>query len=486
MIVQELFAALGLDVDETKIAKGMLATEALKQSVQAIGQAVRWATREFVESIKFTAEYGDRVDEVADKAGVSRKTLQELSYAGSFAGVGMDDLAQAMNYMAKRGVKDVTKEFGDFADKIKAIGPGEEASRLAIERFGRSGAALIPMLKGGRKAMEDLITVGRESGNILSDDEIERAAKLADSFDFVGKAVEALRLTIGVQLLDDIKELADSVTQWIKDNRKDIAEGVGWAFRFFKGVFGFIAQLLSPVGKLLSWLAFGTKAWMAILVGVTGYMAGAFALSLSMAIAKWVGLGAVADLAGKKMTLAAILPLLPWILFGGLILLIAEDIYEAFAGGESIFGEAGKSLMRLWDGIKNVWKWEIKPAILEVWDAIIAAIKEKLASAWAWTRDTAKSMLPTWLGGSPGPVSAPVNTSPGGLFGGGGASSPWAAAMQSPNASGAPILAPNFNAGFTINATPNQDAGDVAGETRRMMEEFYQTKMRQAKAGVSQ
>lgn len=130
-------------------------------------------------------EEGGKLADLAAKTGLTTTSLQELSYAGSLVGVGLETATGAVTRMQKALVDtpdkfhalglsaqelinmDPGQAFGAIAEEIGAIPNPAERAAAAMRLFGKSGAELLPLIASMREAKVEAellgTTIGEES-----------------------------------------------------------------------------------------------------------------------------------------------------------------------------------------------------------------------------------------------------------------------------------------------------------------------------------
>jgi len=502
-VLRELYAALGLEVDEQSVAVGVTAVEALKKGLQLLVGVVQKTARDFAFAIVSTAEYGDKLDELADRTGLSTDALQKLAYGASFSGITMDELAASLNYLAKQGVKDVYATTLAIADQVQALkeqGRDTEASALAMEKFGRSGGALVAWLKTGKKGLKDFADEAERTGMVMSPEDIERSEKFADTLQRLGFAFDGLRREIGSSFFEPViagmewattkvrqlRAWLAELKQSIKDNGPPVK-----AFRFALAAlaaYGFLRAIASAV----SWIKYLWLMRASIIQTIALHWAQVKALVAVM----WAQRATIATTALLWAAFA-----LGFILFA----LLLEDLYTFATGGESYIGDLIEWLKTTaWpaikDGFAQIWENIKEKAARQfpiignlILDALLWPInkaKEAFLGFLQWYVEYLGSVLAKIPGGAAlakavglvGEDGQAVNVAS--LFGGG--ASP-AAAMAQPGAVQTPyVLAPQFRANFEVNAAQGQSEGEVANQSKNVFSDWYETKLSEAIKGVAQ
>jgi hypothetical protein len=287
-----LVVTLGLDAAEffTGLTKSeQQAKKFAAQLDKQIASAAKFAAANFVIlegailgaalAINHLVDQAASFKDIEEKTGASAETLAQFSVAAKVAGTTVDDVAAAMNKLAKNltGVDDDSKAAGaalsalgipiaefktlDPAAQMEAVAKalggfedGAQKSAVAMALFGKAGANLLPFFK-------ELEQSGK--GNvILTQAQIEKADEFADAQKRVSAqinlyaqalAVEALPaitgfITAGKETINQIlgidKATSDlvknaAIRSWAEDAARSIAfvvDAVDGLIRAFQGV----------------------------------------------------------------------------------------------------------------------------------------------------------------------------------------------------------------------------------------------------------
>ena len=204
-IVIDLLMRTGAFETDTKRAEAALkrfnkvATEQLQAAAivaTAYGAAMLYMSKDAIDAM-------DKMNEAAQKTGITVEALSQLSYAAKMSGVDTESFTSAM-VKFNRAIAEGATGSGNAAAAFKAIGisaaelksssPDEILARvaekfagyadgatktaLAIAIFGRAGADMIPMLNEGADGLAKM----REEGDKLGATISTAAAKSADQF----------------------------------------------------------------------------------------------------------------------------------------------------------------------------------------------------------------------------------------------------------------------------------------------------------------
>ncbi len=200
--------------------------------------------------VKMTADFGDRTDELSNKAGVSAQAFQEMAYAAKFSSIDAETLATTLAKMNKNIVAAVTgnkemtlwfKRAGLSIADLKKLKPDQvfdrvlakidqfnkagnslKANGLATGILGKGGADLIPAADG----FDELRKKAEELGIVMSDDNVKAAAAFNDKFDETMTVIKGVGFMIGGILMPYVKEVIEAIEEWTLQNRELIATKV--------------------------------------------------------------------------------------------------------------------------------------------------------------------------------------------------------------------------------------------------------------------
>jgi Lambda phage tail tape-measure protein (Tape_meas_lam_C) len=183
----------------TKTALGAIASISAG-TVAALG-AVALGT---VGAAMHAAESAAKLDELSQSTGVSTKALSGLGFVAKQFGIDSEQMIRGLERMDKSALAAATSQagainaytrlgvsvrdaggqirstegiFSDIAEKFASMPDGVTKTALAIEIFGRSGAALIPALDAGKAGIQEMLQQAQKLGLVISGETAEAAEK---------------------------------------------------------------------------------------------------------------------------------------------------------------------------------------------------------------------------------------------------------------------------------------------------------------------
>lgn len=314
LAVADLFATLGLKPDESSWKHGDKLIEGVKKGLEAF--AGYEAIKKINEMVDKTVEAAVGAERLGQKVGISAEAVQELGYAASVSGASTDDLQVSMQHLA-RGLEELrTKGTGPaqdalqalrisysqlkgegldqnlevIADRFKEMPDGPKKTAAAMDLFGRSGTALIPLLNKGKDGIVDLRNEAEKLGVVISEDGIKKAEEYEEAQKRLAATFTGLRNEVVIALLPALKDLVETMVEWVKNNREAIETGLRAAVHLLMFAFQGLAKVLDVVAVVLEFMGNHAELARTILTAL-GIVIGAIATEA--AIAWLVSLGPI-------------------------------------------------------------------------------------------------------------------------------------------------------------------------------------------------
>jgi phage-related protein len=229
-LVGALRVTLGLDSAE--FAAGVQRVNQLSQQMAkrlaVIGSAVSVVGAGVATAIRGALNTADDMGELAQKLGVPIESLTALKYAAKVLGVEFDTL-QAGLLRLSRGMADSPERFEklgiavrdangemrptsdvlkDLSERFQSMPDGAEKTALAMDLFGKSGAAMIPMLNAGAEGIGVLMAEAKKLGLVISKETAESAGRFNENLDRLRGVAEGLALVIASHLAPVLERIS--------------------------------------------------------------------------------------------------------------------------------------------------------------------------------------------------------------------------------------------------------------------------------------
>lgn len=261
-----------------------------------------------LKGVQTFQEVGSEVRTLEKQLGTTAEQASVLRAQGEALGVGVDKLSVGFGILAKHLVAndDVLKQYGievtrtsdgslDFQDilsqlhaRFEEIGPSMDRTAMAMNLFGRSGKALVPLLAANDDELRKFAESAQRAGLIMSEEDVTAARELSIAGRELHEAWVGLEVRLGrtvVPMLTDLAGALQGILEVVGPLLPTIMK-IGLVFLAWKA-FSFLPELLLAIATGLD--AIGASA---TATGILGAAAGLESLGVA-APAAAVGVGAL-------------------------------------------------------------------------------------------------------------------------------------------------------------------------------------------------
>jgi hypothetical protein len=264
-------AAIGSFQDRVK--KAADSVRRMGFAIGAVGSAVTFG---FLKAASTTSIFQDRIGKLNVATGMSTDVLQGLAHAAQLGGVNLDVVDKSTRKMSK-SIAEARQGMTEYLDAFTALGISMEEleglsmdeafakigdaiaevkdpidrGSLAMDVFGKSGQALIPLFKEGVSgAVNSAIQELKELNALSSGESVQAGVEYRDALTRLNAAHTGLKTTIGNALIPELTRLTDIITgaakpifAWIQAN-PELTRGI---ILLTAG----IAAVMIPLGALM-------------------------------------------------------------------------------------------------------------------------------------------------------------------------------------------------------------------------------------------
>lgn len=265
----------GTEMEKTEKQSGKLG-EALKEGIAkgaelaaagiaAMAAAATAAVGSIINAAGAAAEYGDNIDKMSQKLGMSAESYQEWDFIMQHSGSDIDKMTSSMNKLAdavqeptdkataafqKLGIsiEDAQKMsqedlFSATITALQKMESGTERTALATDLLGKSAMDLGALLNTSAEDTEAMRKQVHDLGGVMSEDAVKTSAQFQDSLQNVKTAIGGITRDIGADFMPSMIKIMDSVSEIASGNLgaiKDVERGVA----------GFVNQIQKTVSQL--------------------------------------------------------------------------------------------------------------------------------------------------------------------------------------------------------------------------------------------
>lgn len=237
--------------------------------ITAAATATAAATGALVNGAVDLANYGDNIDKMSQKVGLSAEAYQEWDYILKISGTEMQNMTTGLKTLtnklddAKNGSEDAQGMFAKlglsmedlssmsredlFAAAISGFQQMEDSTEraaLANDLFGKSGQELAPLFNTSIQETAALREQVHQLGGVLSDDAVKQSATFNDNLTALQTGLAGMKNQILQQALPGINDLMVGFTGLIT-GQEGAAEAIGSGFE----------NLLKDVGSIVEKIA---------------------------------------------------------------------------------------------------------------------------------------------------------------------------------------------------------------------------------------
>lgn len=255
------------------IAKGLKTTAAVIGGALATATAGAIATgKAFISSANSVAQYGDNIDKMSQKMGISAKAYQEWDFIMQHAGANIDSLKASMKTFNKALVEG--SDAWAFLDldpakfssteealsaTIKALQECEDAelrTNLASQLLGRGAVELGALFNMSSDDTEELRQKVHDLGGVMSDEAVKASADYQDQMQDMQTALTGVKNNLMGQFLPSISTVMSGLSKVFSGQ-----DGIGEIRKGLEGVIGNITsmapQFFSLAGTIVNALLSG-------------------------------------------------------------------------------------------------------------------------------------------------------------------------------------------------------------------------------------
>ncbi len=381
MQIADLFASLSLKTDQGSFATGNKLISGVKGALGGI--AAFFAIEKLTEGVKSVIDLGSAINDTSQKTGISAQALQFYGFVAKQNSSSMDELAGASTKLSK-GLGEVANTGkGPAADGLAALhlsmkqvqdaspddrltmianafvklGPEANKQAIAMDLFGKSGAALIPTLNDLGENGDALRKQFDELGVAIDDKSIKALDELGDNVDKAKAQFGGLKNQVVVAILPTLTKMVTGLMSWVKANKAIIASSLGKVVDGLVAGFQVLGDVIDAVTTLFKDAWAGDDGAQAILIGIAAVVASVVIPAL------WA------------MTVPIILATLPLLAIVGVVALLALGVIK---------------IIKHWDQVKSVmrsvagWFVGIGHGIVSAFDSAWEFVKSSAKAAFEW------------------------------------------------------------------------------------------------------
>lgn len=242
--------------------------------------AAAFSAGALVGMVKGIADTGDHLQKLSTKTGIAVEELSKLQYAARLSDLSNEDLGASLVKLnrvmgdAANGSKEATAALARFgiapdaglsaidafrqiADRVKATGDETQIASGLNDVFGKSFAALLPLLKGGGDEIKNAGDELERFGGVMSGDLAKSSEEFNDNITRLSTKLTALKIEIIGPLVPLLTEISGSFAQASQksDELSSSGQGLKTIFETVAVLGANVAYVFKSVGTEIGGIA---------------------------------------------------------------------------------------------------------------------------------------------------------------------------------------------------------------------------------------
>ena len=232
-------------------------------AVAALGTAAIAAGTSLVKGTGDVAAYGDNIDKMSQKMGISAQAYQEWDAIMQHSGTSIDALKPSMKTLATQAEKgsDAFQKLGISEKEVASLSQedlfakvitglqgmkeGTERTYITSQLLGRGATELGALLNTSAEETQKMRDRVHELGGVMSDDAVKASAQFQDTLQDMSTGFDSLKRNMLSEFLPAITGVMDGLTNLFTGNYDEGIE------RISKGIGQVIDKLSEMLPKIL-------------------------------------------------------------------------------------------------------------------------------------------------------------------------------------------------------------------------------------------
>lgn len=237
-------------------------------TIAAVGAATVGASVALMNAADDVASYGDNIDKMSQKMGISAQAYQEWDFVLQHSGSSMEALKSSIKTLANAAVEGndafaaigITEQqiasmsteelFGATIEGLQNVSDTTERTALTGKLLGRGATELGALLNMSAEDTANMRKQLHDLGGVMSDDSVAAAAAYKDSMQNLQTASAGLKNSLVGSMLPGITQVMDGITglaTGTEGSAEQISGGVESAVGAFNNRLPMVLQIVSGV-----------------------------------------------------------------------------------------------------------------------------------------------------------------------------------------------------------------------------------------------
>ena len=241
-------------------------------AIAAMATAAVATAAKLIDLTGDTAEYGDNVDKMSQKLGMSAQAYQEWDFIMQHAGSDIDKMSTSMKKLAE-AVQEPTKEsaaaferlgisiedaknmsqedlFKTTITALQGLESGTERTALANDLLGKSAMDLGALLNQSAEETEAMRQQVHDLGGVMSDEAVKASAAYKESLQNMKTAIQGVGRSVSSDFMPSITKIMDGISMLASGNDEAVETLEAGFDDFVKNVEG-VADKIAEVAETI-------------------------------------------------------------------------------------------------------------------------------------------------------------------------------------------------------------------------------------------
>lgn len=218
------------------------------EALAATADAAISVSKTFVDGVSNVASYGDNIDKMSQKMGISAEAYQEWDAVMQHSGATIESLKPSMKTLALQAEKNsnafqklgISQEevatlsqedlFSKTIEGLQKMEEGSERTALASTLLGRGATELGALLNTSAEETQKMKNRVHELGGVMSDEAVKNAAAFQDQLQDMQTAFQSLGRNMLSEFMPSLKDVMGGLTELFTGNSdegfKQINKGI--------------------------------------------------------------------------------------------------------------------------------------------------------------------------------------------------------------------------------------------------------------------
>ena len=251
-------------------------------AVAALGAGTVLLSKKLVDGAKDVAAYGDNVDKMSQKLGLSTEGFQKWDYVLKIAGTDINSMSVGLKTLtnkiddAKNGsekAQGMFEQLGISMDDLNKMSREEafeavikgfqgmsdstERAALANDLFGKSGQNLTPLFNQTAEATEEQLKLAEQYGMVMPEAAVKASAAFEDSMTTLQMTTQGLKNRLLGEFLPAMTKVTDGLAKMFTGDMSGLDDVIDGIKQFISKIGEMAPKVLETGGKLIGELVKG-------------------------------------------------------------------------------------------------------------------------------------------------------------------------------------------------------------------------------------